>query len=74
VWMGLYPAPFLKRLESSVQRIVLRVSPQYAAKYAECNTTPGALAASTNPAAKFLTNLPCDTPSTGSGQAPAEKR
>ena len=62
VWMGLYPAPFLNRLERSVQNIVLRVSPQYAAKYAECNTTPAALAASNNPAAKFLTNLPCDTP------------
>jgi hypothetical protein len=62
VWMGLYPAPFLNRLERSVQNIVLRVSPQYAAKYAECNTTPATLAASNNPAAKFLTNLPCDTP------------
>src|ERR671927_339055 len=36
VWMGIYPSPFLRRLESSVQHIVLRVSPQYAAKYAEC--------------------------------------
>src|SRR5712692_3595355 len=68
VWMGIYPAPFLKRLESSVQHIILRVSPQYAAKYAECNTTPDALTASNNPAAKFMTGLPCDTP------PPAEKR
>ncbi|HVH29059.1 MAG TPA: NADH-quinone oxidoreductase subunit M [Vicinamibacterales bacterium] len=30
VWMGLYPAPFLRRLDTSVQRIVARVSPQYA--------------------------------------------
>ena len=37
VWMGIYPAPFLRRLETSVQHIILRVSPQYAAKYAECN-------------------------------------
>jgi hypothetical protein len=28
--MGLYPAPFLRRLDTSVQRIVARVSPQYA--------------------------------------------
>src|SRR6195256_5235223 len=62
VWMGIYPAPFLRRLETSVQHIVLRVSPQYAAKYAECTTTPEALAASSNPAAKFLAGLPCDTP------------
>jgi NADH-quinone oxidoreductase subunit M len=60
VWMGIYPAPFLRRLETSVQRIILRVSPQYAAKYAECATTPEALTASNNPAAKFLTAVPCD--------------
>ena len=30
VWMGLYPAPFLRRLDTSVQRIVARVNPQYA--------------------------------------------
>jgi NADH-quinone oxidoreductase subunit M len=29
VWMGLYPAPFLRRLDTSVQRVVARVSPQY---------------------------------------------
>src|SRR4030081_3819292 len=54
VWMGIYPAPFLRRLETSVQHIILRVSPQYAAKYAECNprVTPAAIAASSNPAAQ----------------------
>jgi NADH-quinone oxidoreductase subunit M len=39
VWMGLYPAPFLRRLETSVQQIVARVntqSPQPAA-----TLTPG---------------------------------
>jgi NADH-quinone oxidoreductase subunit M len=74
VWMGIYPAPFLRRLETSVQHIIMRVSPQYAAKYAECNPTPTpqAIAASTNPAAKFLSAIPCDVnPSTGSGQAAA---
>ena len=30
VWMGLYPAPFLRRLDTSVQHIISRVSPQYA--------------------------------------------
>jgi NADH-quinone oxidoreductase subunit M len=30
VWIGLYPAPFIRRLDTSVQRIVARVSPQYA--------------------------------------------
>src|SRR5215813_3317807 len=80
VWMGIYPSPFLRRLESSVQHIVLRVSPQYAAKYAECNptVTPDRLAASGNPAAKFLAAVPCDAngnplPSTASGQAPERR-
>jgi NADH-quinone oxidoreductase subunit M len=30
IWIGLYPKPFLDRLETSVQRVVARVSPQYA--------------------------------------------
>ncbi|HJZ76384.1 MAG TPA: NADH-quinone oxidoreductase subunit M [Vicinamibacterales bacterium] len=79
VWIGIYPSPFLRRLETSVQKIVLRVSPQYAAKYAECNptVTPDRLAGSNNPAAKFLAAVPCDAngnplPATGSGQP--EKR
>src|SRR5205809_3058348 len=29
VWMGIYPTPFLRRLESSVRHVVERVSPQY---------------------------------------------
>jgi NADH-quinone oxidoreductase subunit M len=78
VWMGIYPAPFLRRLETSVQHIMARVNPQYTAKYAECNSaapTAEMVAASTNPAAKFLSTMPCDVngnplPSTGSGQAP----
>jgi NADH-quinone oxidoreductase subunit M len=63
LWMGVYPAPFLRRIETSVQQIVLRVSPQYAQKYAECATgapTAEMVAASSNPAAKFLSTMPCD--------------
>src|SRR5438034_7346889 len=30
VWIGLYPAPFLRRLETSVNRVVARVNPDYA--------------------------------------------
>jgi len=79
VWIGLYPTPFLDRIKSSVEHIVLRVNGEtYAAKYAECATTPEKLAASSNPAAKFLTAVPCDAngnplPSTGSGQAPERR-
>ena len=57
VWMGLYPAPFLRRLETSVNHIVLRVNPQYAAACG--GGAPTAAAAGTNAAAQFLTALPC---------------
>jgi NADH-quinone oxidoreductase subunit M len=75
VWMGLYPAPFLRRLETSVNQVVARVSPQYAAKLAaDCGTplpaataatTPGAqpvpaTAVADNPAFTFLASVPCD--------------
>src|SRR5579862_1982471 len=62
VWMGLYPTPFLRRLETSVQHIVARVNPQYSGvTSANCNTpaSPALIAASSNPAAKFLDSLPC---------------
>ena len=65
VWMGLYPAPFLRRLETSVQHIVARVSPQYAAKNAaDCDTKPPTRGRWSprrrNTAAKFLAPMPCD--------------
>jgi NADH-quinone oxidoreductase subunit M len=70
VWMGLYPSPFLERLDPSVQHVIARVSPQYAAAQnknaADCTTSPpsaGQVAASTNPAAKFLAALPCNAAS-----------
>ena len=52
VWMGLYPAPFLRRLEMSVRHIVERVNPPYETEYAaDCDTKPPtaeAIAASNN--------------------------
>jgi NADH-quinone oxidoreductase subunit M len=64
VWMGIYPAPFLRRLEKSVQHIVERVSPQYAQAYlANCDPTPPPVTAAVmaaNPAAQFLAAVPCD--------------
>ena len=73
VWMGLYPAPFLRRIETSVDHVIARVSPQYATKnLADCGTLLPAASAGTaptaslpdvvaqNPAAKFLASVPCD--------------
>jgi NADH-quinone oxidoreductase subunit M len=58
VWIGLFPSPFIRRLDSSVQHIVARVSPQYAAQSAADCATPAAPVVA-NPAAKFLESLPC---------------
>jgi len=59
VWMGLYPAPFLRRLETSVNRVVVRVSPQYAAACGGGTPPATSAGASGNDAAKFLSALPC---------------
>ena len=41
VWMGLYPSPFLRRLDTSVQHIMARVNPQYAQQNAaNCGSAP----------------------------------
>jgi NADH-quinone oxidoreductase subunit M len=57
VWMGLYPSPFLRRLETSVNHIVVRVNPQYAAACG--GGAPTAASAAGNSAAPFLAALPC---------------
>jgi len=58
VWMGLYPAPFLHRLETSVNHIVVRVNPQYAAACG--GGAPLAVAAANpNDVSRFLSALPC---------------
>src|SRR5467141_834515 len=68
VWMGLYPAPFLRRLDSSVQHVIARVSPQYIQKNAaaDCAAPAPALAVrptdatvAANGATAFLATLPC---------------
>jgi NADH-quinone oxidoreductase subunit M len=57
VWMGLYPSPFLRRLETSVNHIVVRVNPQYAAACG--GGAPTAASAAGNSASPFLAALPC---------------
>jgi NADH-quinone oxidoreductase subunit M len=65
VWMGLYPKPFLDRINTSVQHVVARVNPDYAernAKAADCGSgapIPATLVAA-NTGAKFLASAPCD--------------
>jgi hypothetical protein len=31
VWIGIYPKPFIDRLQTSVDRVVVRISPEYRA-------------------------------------------
>src|SRR3954462_4828163 len=47
VWMGLYPAPFLDRIRTSVEHVMGRVNPAYAQAYADCGgrALPGPAAA-----------------------------
>jgi NADH-quinone oxidoreductase subunit M len=62
VWIGLYPSPFLRRLEPVVARVVTRVNSAYGpalAKAADC-TTPGAMPAPPPAAPPGFTALaPC---------------
>ena len=58
VWMGLYPSPFLRRLESSVNHIINRVNTDYASACGGGTPAPAAVADSSN-VARFLTAAPC---------------
>jgi NADH-quinone oxidoreductase subunit M len=68
VWIGLYPSPFLRRLESSVNHIVMRVNSQYASVCGGGAPTAAAVADPGN-VARFLAAAPC-APSPG-GEQPA---
>ena len=62
VWIGLYPTPVLRMIETSVQRIVTRVNSSYAQAYVDCGAgSPTAAQIATNSAAKFMASMPCDT-------------
>src|SRR5437773_1129112 len=60
VWIGLYPSPFLRRLDASVQHIVARVSPQYGNQNAsaDCDTTPKPELVARAAGAQFLAAAP----------------
>jgi hypothetical protein len=56
--MGLYPAPFLRRLESSVNHIVVRVNSQYASACGGGAPAATAVADATG-VGRFLSAAPC---------------
>jgi len=79
VWIGLYPTPILRMIETSVQRIVTRVNSSYAQAYVDCGAgSPTAAQIATNSAAKFMASMPCDTTDASrpasAGASPAERR
>ncbi len=59
VWIGLYPKPFIDRLNTSVGRVVARVSPEYAGQMAGCDPTPRQDVLAVNAASQFLAAAPC---------------
>jgi NADH-quinone oxidoreductase subunit M len=72
-WIGIYPSPFLRRLESSVNQVVLRVNPSIygpalAKSPADCNT-PAAAGATTPPPPGFTITAPCADASTPAAPA-----
>ena len=71
VWMGLYPSPFLRRLESSVNHIMVRVNSQYASACGGGAPTAAAVADSSN-VARFLTAAPCGPDGKPLAAPPAE--
>jgi len=68
VWIGLHPAPLLARVETSVARVVMRVSPEYAPEVADCLTQPPPSPAPGDPGLPAGMSLvaPCADGSTGS--------
>jgi NADH-quinone oxidoreductase subunit M len=71
IWIGIYPEPVLRRLQSSVGRVVVRVSPEYgpaiAKAEADCNK-PAAPVAIPGAPAGLIVDAPCTD-----GSAPAPK-
>jgi len=75
-WAGFKPAAFLATVETSVARIVLRVSPQYGAEVADCLAQPSPAPDPGLPAGMVLT-APCSDAAGKDGNATrvgAEKR
>ncbi len=68
VWVGLRPAPLLARVETSVARIVLRVSPQFAPQVSDCLTQPPPPPVDTALPAGMVLAAPC---ADGTGGAPS---
>jgi NADH-quinone oxidoreductase subunit M len=74
IWIGVYPSPFIRRLDTSVARVMSRVNSVYAPQNAntgDCISGAGQLVSrGSQPASPFAVQPPCETP--GTNEAPAK--
>jgi NADH-quinone oxidoreductase subunit M len=69
LWIGLYPSPFLARLEPTMARVITRLEPGYAPAFAKvpgCGA-PGSTAPAPSAPPGFTAMAPCDDPSRPAG-------
>jgi NADH-quinone oxidoreductase subunit M len=59
VWMGLYPKPFLDRLQTSVAHVMSRIGPEYNQAMAECGAAPSRDFLTASAANQFMASVPC---------------
>jgi NADH-quinone oxidoreductase subunit M len=59
VWIGLYPKPFLDRLETSVNSVVARVHDDSGGRRADCDATPALQGRASTAGARFPAAAPC---------------
>jgi NADH-quinone oxidoreductase subunit M len=72
MWVGISPAPLLAKVETSVARVVLRVSPQYAPEVAGCLSQPVPPPADTGLPAGMVIAAPCADGTASPQSAPRE--
>jgi NADH-quinone oxidoreductase subunit M len=49
VWIGIYPSPFLRRLDTSVQRVIARVAPEYGTQTAAASPGRSSVGSASSP-------------------------
>jgi NADH-quinone oxidoreductase subunit M len=76
IWIGIHPEPVLRRLQSSVGRVVVRVNsvygPAIAQAEADCTRETAAPAAPAGAPAGLMAAPPCDTPAAPPAPTPRE--
>ena len=74
VWIGLYPKPFIDRLQTSVDRVVVRINPEYRAAAGSGFQVPGSGVPVPRSGFASLVNAEPGTPNTEPGTRNEEPR